>query len=55
VPVRLDGTPSGSVLVDLLDDLSEHELDAKSSVDIGLEPYGYRWLRLRSPDDQPII
>jgi trehalose synthase len=55
VPVRLDGTPSGSVLVDLLDDLSEHELDAKCSVDIGLEPYGYRWLRLRRPDDQPII
>jgi trehalose synthase len=55
VPVRIDGAPSGSVLVDLLGDLAEYELDTKSSVDIGLEPYGYRWLRLRRPDDQPII
>jgi trehalose synthase len=55
VPIQIDDAPSGSKLVDLLDDLSEHELDAKGCIDVGLEPYGYRWLRLRRPDDQPII
>lgn len=55
VPIQLDGAPAGSVLVDLLDDLTEHELDAKGRIEVGLEPYGYRWLRLRRPDDQPII
>jgi trehalose synthase len=44
VPIQLDGAPSGSTLVDLLDDLSEHDLDAKGRIEVGLEPYGYRWL-----------
>ena len=34
---------------------SEHELDAEGRVEIDLEPYGYRWLRLRRPEDEPII
>ena len=55
VPIQIDSTPPDSVLVDLLDDLTEHALDAKGRIEIGLEPYGYRWLRLRRPDDQPII
>jgi hypothetical protein len=54
VTVRLADAP-GCLLVDLLDGLSAHELDDKGRVDIGLEPYGYRWLRLRRPDDDPII
>ena len=36
----------GSILVDLLDGLSEHELDAGGRIELDLEPYGYRWLRL---------
>ncbi|MCT7657745.1 alpha-amylase family protein [Mycobacterium deserti] len=55
VPIQLDDVESGCTLVDLLDGLSEHELDAKGRIDVGLEPYGYRWLRLRRPDDPPII
>jgi glycosidase len=55
VPVQLDDVDSGCTLVDLLDGLSEHELDDKGRIEIGLEPYGYRWLRLRRPDDHPII
>jgi trehalose synthase len=55
VPIQLDGVPSGSKLVELLGDLSEHELDAKGRIDVGLEPYGYRWLLLRRPEDEPII
>ncbi|MBO0680962.1 alpha-amylase family protein [Mycolicibacterium sp. S2-37] len=54
VSVRLEDAP-GCLLVDLLDGLSAHELDDKGRVDISLEPYGYRWLRLRRPDDDPII
>ena len=55
VQCHLAGAPPGSTLVDLLDDLSEHELNHKGRIEIGLEPFGYRWLRLRRPDDQPII
>lgn len=53
-PIRLDDAP-GRRLVDLLDGLAEHELDDKGGVEIGLEPYGYKWLRLLRPGDQPII
>jgi hypothetical protein len=54
VPIQLDELP-GCTLVDLLDGLSEHDLDAKGRIEVGLEPYGYRWLRLRRPGDPPII
>jgi trehalose synthase len=55
VPLTLDDLPAGSVLVDLLDGLSEHELDASCRVEFSLPPYGYRWLRVRKPEDDPII
>ena len=55
VPIELEDVPPGSKLVDLLDGLSEHELDAKGRIEIDLEPYGYRWLRLLRPQDDPII
>ncbi|TFV54325.1 trehalose synthase [Mycobacterium sp. PS03-16] len=54
VPIALDGA-GGCVLVDLLDDLAEHQLDDAGHLEIGLEPYGFRWLRLRRPGDDPII
>ena len=52
---RARGRTAGSKLVDLLDGLSEHELDAKGRIEVGLEPYGFRWLRLLRPQDDPII
>ena len=55
VPIQLEDVPPGCILIDLLDGLSEHALDAKGRIEIGLEPYGYRWLRLRRPEDDPII
>ena len=55
VPVQLEGVPPGSRLIDLLDGLSEHELDAQGRIELGLGAYGYRWLRLRRPEDDPII
>ena len=55
VPVQLSDVPRGSILVDLLGGLSEHELDAAGRVDLSLDAYGYRWLRLRRPGDEPII
>ena len=57
VPVQLADAPECK-LVDLLgsgDGLAEHDLDTKGRIDIGLEPYGYRWLRLLRPEDPPII
>jgi trehalose synthase len=55
VPIQLEDVPEGCILVDLLDGLSEHKLDAKGRTELGLEAYGYRWLRLRRPEDEPII
>jgi glycosidase len=55
VPIRLEGAPPGSILVDLLHGLAEHELDPKGRIEVGLEGYGYRWLRLRRPEDEAII
>ncbi|MFY9916930.1 MAG: trehalose synthase, partial [Mycobacterium sp.] len=55
VPIELEDAPPGSKLVDLLDGLSEHELDGKGRIEMSLAPYGYRWLRLLRPQDDPII
>ncbi len=55
VPIQLEGVPPASRLIDLLDGLSEHELDAQGRIELGLGAYGYRWLRLRRPEDDPII
>jgi trehalose synthase len=55
VPFQLDGVPPGSKLVDLLDGLSEHELDGQGRIELDLEAYGFRWLRVLRPDDDPII
>jgi trehalose synthase len=55
VPIQLEDVPEGCILVDLLDGLSEHKIDAKGRTELGLEAYGYRWLRLRRPEDGPII
>ena len=55
VPIRLADVPPGSVLVDLLHGLDQHGLDSKGRIEVGIDGYGYRWLRLRRPEDQPII
>jgi hypothetical protein len=56
VPIQLDDG-AGCKLVDLLGGgrLSEHEFDANGRIEVGLEPYGFRWLRLLRPGDPPII
>ena len=55
VPIQLQGVPSGCTLVDLLDGLTEHKLDSEGRIDVDLDGYDYRWLRLRRPEDEPII
>jgi len=55
VSIQLEEAPPGSVLVDLLGGLSRHELDVDGRIDLHLEAYGYRWLRLLRPGDVPII
>jgi trehalose synthase len=55
VPIQLKDVPAGSVLVDLLGGLTEHMLDSEGRIDFDLDGYGYRWLRLRRPEDDPII
>jgi len=55
VAIEVDDLPPGSILVDLLNDLTEIPLDAHGGVEIDLEPYGYRWLRVKRPQDEPIV
>lgn len=55
VPIALEDLGPGCSLVDLLDGLSEHPIETQGSVELHLDPYGYRWLRLRRPGDDPII
>ncbi len=55
VAIEVDDLPSGSILVDLLNDLTEIPLDGHGRVEIDLEPYGYRWLRVKRPEDEPIV
>jgi trehalose synthase len=55
VPIEVDGLPPGSFLVDLLNDLKEIDLDTHGRAEIDLEPYGYRWLRVKRPEDEPIV
>jgi trehalose synthase len=55
VPIEIADIPSGSILVDLLDNLKEIPLDPHGRVEIDLEPYGYRWLRVKRPEDEPIV
>jgi len=55
VAIEVDDLPPGSILVDLLNDLVEIPLDAHGGVEIDLEPYGYRWLRVKRPEDEPIV
>jgi trehalose synthase len=53
--IEIGGLPTGSILVDLLNDLKEIPLGAHGRVEIDLEPYGYRWLRVKRPEDEPIV
>jgi hypothetical protein len=48
VPLRLPDEQEGTELVDLLAD-GTCALDGDSSVELALEGYGYRWLRVRRP------
>ena len=55
VTIEITGLPTGSILVDLLNGLTEIPLDAAGRVEVDLEPYGYRWLRVKRPEDEPIV
>lgn len=41
--------------MDLLDGLTEIALDSSGQVELDLGPYGYRWLRVLTPQEGPII
>ena len=50
VPIALKAATDGAVLVDLLDD-GETRLGGDGAVELALDGYGYRWLRLVRPGD----
>ncbi|MDQ6716011.1 MAG: trehalose synthase, partial [Actinomycetota bacterium] len=55
--VRLDlgEMPEGSVLNDLLEDRPSVPLANGGTLDLELDGYGFRWLRVVRPDDRPLI
>jgi hypothetical protein len=51
VPIELAGEDEGTVLADLLCD-GEAVLDAKGRVEMALDGYGFRWLRVVREGDR---
>jgi glycosidase len=52
VPLVLDDCDRGDHLLDLLQDAGSVPLDDRGRVEVSLEGYGYRWLRLMSRDSR---
>jgi glycosidase len=52
VPLTLDDCDSGHHLLDLLQDAVEVEVDDQGRVEVALEGFGYRWLRLMTRDSR---
>jgi hypothetical protein len=54
VPLRLDDCPAGTRLVDLLHG-DELAVGDGGEVEVDLDAYGYRWLRLVPPGDRRLV
>jgi trehalose synthase len=54
VPLTLEGCDAGHRLVDLLSD-GEQPVDGDGGVELALDGYGYRWLRVVGPDDRRLV
>jgi trehalose synthase len=54
VPLHLDGCGSDHVLVDLLCD-GRTAVDDSGNAEVQLEGYGYRWLRVSTPDARRLV
>ena len=54
VPVTLEGCGAGHRLVDLLSD-GEQPVDGDGGVELALDGYGHRWLRVVGPDDRRLV
>lgn len=52
VPLTLDATDTGSRLRDLLQDADPLQPDRSGRVEVTLDGYGYRWLRLMPSDSR---
>jgi len=52
VPLTLTGCDNRHHLLDLLQDSTTSELDDRGRVELAVEGYGYRWLRLMSRDSR---
>jgi trehalose synthase len=52
VPLTLDGCDGRHRLQDLLQDAGDIEVDDRGRVELSLDGYGYRWLRLRTQDSR---
>jgi len=55
VALELGDVPEGSVLIDLLEDRAPAPLDSGGRVQLELDGYAYRWLRVLCPEDGPLI
>ncbi len=55
VPFTVDGCAEDTLLVDLLDDGWSTRTGASGRVDLSLEPYGFRWLRVLGEADRRLV
>lgn len=55
VPLTLEGCDSSQHLRDLLQECEDTELDDRGRVQVTLDGYGYRWLRLVSHDSRRLV
>jgi trehalose synthase len=54
VPLTLEGCDAGHLLVDLLQH-GEQPVDGDGGVELTLDGYGYRWLRVVAPDSRRLV
>ncbi|SDY24067.1 trehalose synthase [Geodermatophilus africanus] len=54
VPLTLEGCDADHLLVDLLQD-GEQPVDGDGGVELTLDGYGYRWLRVVAPDSRRLV
>jgi hypothetical protein len=52
VSLTLEGCDTNHLLLDLLQDADGCEIDDRGRVELAMEGYGYRWLRLMSRDNR---
>ena len=55
VPLTIPDPPDGARLVDVLGERRETPLDSSGAIEVEIGPYGYRWLLVARPGEDPLV